>query len=109
MKYSIGDKANDGVIFRIYDGIDFWNGNKSNYSDQYPHAWDDGRFPNWRTKPVYAIRLNQPVRVLSFEEFEKSSPWIKKSYLKQRYDIVIPLLKELSLPEDAVVLDKVKS
>jgi hypothetical protein len=105
MKYSIGDKANDGVIFRIYDGEDFVKGINTIGKE---HIWDN-KFPGWRTKPVYVIRFNKPVKIVSLEEFEKECKWIKKSFLQQRYDIEVGFRTELSLPESAVVLDKVKS
>jgi len=102
MKYNIGDYANDGIIYRIYDGEDFAEGINATGKE---HVWDE-KFPGWRNHPVYAIRFIKPVKIVSLEEFAEHCPWIKKSYLKERYDIEVGLRKELSIPESAIVLKK---
>lgn len=57
-----------GTIVIIADSEEYirYNGDRAKYGE-----WDR-LYPNWRDKPVYTVKLDQPQRYTTFEEFKRS-------------------------------------
>lgn len=100
-KFYIGDIVDDGEIVGICSA--------SYYIKGYPDAdflvWDRD-YPNWTSKPLYAIKLNNPVKQMSFDDFclqfKEDLKYYKEEYWEKLYDCKVNMRTFLSLPEDAI-------
>lgn len=107
-KYNLGDKANGGFIYEINNpfyyayAVDKRNSKYGIPSVLSEGAWID-RFGEWYLKPVYLVKLDEPKKNLTFEEFKAQCPHIKEENLEEEYEKV-PEIMAFAVPEDGITL-----
>jgi hypothetical protein len=61
-------------------------------------------YPDWRTKCVYFILFNEPVRYMTYDEF-CDNPTVQEEYkTRAHYEIMVKPVESVSHPEDDLEL-----
>lgn len=95
-KFEIGQEIKDGIICAVYTARFYTMTN-----DKYPYDPWTKLDPKWIEKFVYAIKLNNPTKNCSFEEYQMFYPEIDYVILEEKYN-ALPLYSYMYLPEMAI-------
>jgi hypothetical protein len=94
--FALLDKVESGQIIGVLD--------PKLYVMLYPYAQYDGwnkNYPNWHTKPLYYIKLDNPTKACTLEELQEFHPDKDYFTVQQMYE-AMPLNPIMILPQDAV-------
>ena len=95
-KYEIGQEVSNGFICAIYLSR-FYVLNNSNFNYNNWTKED----PNWLNKFIYCIKLNNPTKNLTFEEFQNFNPDLDYTILEEKYN-ALPLWYYITMPEAVI-------
>lgn len=95
-KFEILEEVSNGTIVAIYHSkfyvitnptTDYCNWNKAD--------------PKWLEKYIYSIKLKEPTKGLTFEEYQNFNPELDYKILEEKYNS-LPLYHFINVPEGSI-------
>lgn len=95
-KFEIGQEVSDGFICAIYIAKFYVLTSPSNSYD----IWTK-EDPKWLDKFIYSIKLNNPIRSMTFDDLQNSYPDLDYTIIEEKYNSM-PLYHYISKIEEMI-------
>jgi len=95
-KFEVGQQVSNGTVCAVYSG-NFYAMTNPNYSY---NNWDK-EDPKWIEKFVYVIKLKDPSKNVTLEQFQDGNPELDYAVLLEKYN-GLPLWYYMVFPESVI-------
>lgn len=95
-KFEIGQEVKNGIICAIYTAKFYTLASPYNSYDTWTR-----KDPKWLDKFVYVVKLNNPIRGMTFDDLQNSYPDLDYPIIEEKYNSM-PLYHYISKIEEMV-------